>query len=57
MQAYRASLDSESTYMVLSPDCVLFSFYTQPRRNGGANSPPPPRVAGIPQPDDPGARR
>jgi hypothetical protein len=37
MQAYSASLDSESTYMVLSPDSDFFSFFNQTRRNGGAN--------------------
>jgi membrane protease subunit HflC len=37
MQAYSASLDSESTYMVLSPDSDFFSFFNQTRRSGGAN--------------------
>jgi len=37
MQAYSASLDSESTYMVLSPDSDFFSFFNQTRRDGGAN--------------------
>lgn len=35
MQAYSASLDSDSTYMVLSPDSEFFSFFNQAAPSGG----------------------